>query len=522
MPTNPLPLYGLLVTAVLCAAAAPWLRRLYRRRFEHAEPGAPALAPAVAPVACDREPGPFATPGQVCFAGAAVVIVALLRLVPIAGMSRGMPLWTLRLLDLGLMPFVSANSLVVMVAILVPWLRRRATSPRGLDRGTAAVYALTAGLMLYQTVVLTGHFEYYRPDLVPTACLSFLPAWLWLVAGAMLCLGLALAIKRVCGGHGFSLVLAAVCIAGSGPNLTGAISALRTEAGAPGFGLGAFLLPIVPLALFTLVTAGLLGERTIVLRQRDGQHTFRLPVPMALAGNMPLFLGSNWLYLMLDLLRPLLGQPAALNKHLQYGAPASMALQAASTVLFVYVYALIILPPSGFRERLARFGLVPVATRDGHEPERLAFSRRLWTLQWPWLAVLLLSAWTPQVLRGGLGVPAALASGFVPLVIPLAALTAAFMVQRNVRRRGWQPVFRHRELYEILTARALLAERGIPAEIVWQEAYGALTGMFVGPLAGKSLCVPGDRYVEAAGIVEEYQCGLKPDGGEPRAPDRAP
>lgn len=44
----------------------------------------------------------------------------------------------------------------------------------------------------------------------------------------------------------------------------------------------------------------------------------------------------------------------------------------------------------------------------------------------------------------------------------MAALTAALLTQHNVRRRGWAPVFRHREFYEILTVRT---RRGKPARL---------------------------------------------------------
>jgi|GEM_PF-3167219 len=516
METYLLPLYGALVVAVLCSAAVPWLRRLYRRRF--GGPDAHAATPTGGDTGprSDLDAGPFATPRQVCIAGTVLAAVVLLSHTPVLTTRGGQWARSLRLLDLGLMPFLSANSLVAMVAILVPWLRCRATSPRMPDRDCLTVYALTVGLALYRAIVVSGYEEQMLVDGMGPSLTAWLPAWAWLFAGGLLCLGLALLVNRVCGGHGFSVVLLATAIAASGTGLAAALRALRDQAGGPGVRAGAFLLPIVPSVLFGLTAAGLLGERAAVLRQREGQGTVRLPVPVALTGWEPLFFASALIHAPLAL--PWVRQ-SAFREHFAYGAPAFLALQAVAVALPMYVYALILLPPGGFRDRLAQFGLVPMAVCRGQEPQRVSFSRVLWSAQWPWLVVLLASAWSPHMLMHGLGVPSALAHGAGYLAAPVAALAVALLVQYHVRRRGWQPVFRHREMCEILVVRALLAERGIAAEITWRESYGALAGLFIGPLATKLLYVPPELSVEAAGIVEEYQFTppLQP-GADPRPP----
>lgn len=507
MPNRLLPLYGLIVTGVLCSAATPWLRRLYRQRFGEPSAGPAPVAPPEALPVCGTDAGPFATTGQVCFAGLVMLAVALLDRIPIATLPMGVPGKAVTLLELGLMPFLSANALTLMLAILMPPLRRRAADPGIVDWGNLMVYALTVAIALYQAVLFSRLGYAVRPAGTAGATVH-VPVGVWLFIGAMLCVALALTVNRVCGGHGFSLVLLALSVCGSGTRLASIVGELRPEADLPGIRLGAFLLPLVPVVLFGLVTAGLLWERALALRQASGDGCVRLAVPVAMTGNEPLSLAGCCLY-------PLLAMPwirqTAIAKHLSYGTPAHMALLGAFVALFVCLYALVLLPPRGFRTRLAAFGLAPEAAGSAPDPTRRAFASSLWAVQWPWLCILLLCAWLPQILMGFLSVPAALSSSLEHVAITLAALAAASLTQRAVRRRGWQRVFRHRELSEVLAVRAVLAARGISSEVAWREAYGLLTGMFVGPLADKVLYVPVDRAVEAAGIVEEVQCSLKPE-----------
>lgn len=511
MPNTLLPLYGLIVTLLLCSAATPRLRRLYRRRFGEPRAGpAPVASPDVL-AACGIDAGPFATTGQVCFAGLVMVAVALLDRIPVATLPMGVSGKAVTLLELGLMPFLSANALALMVAILMPPLRRRAAGPGAVDWGSAMVYCLTVAIALYQSVLFSRLGHDVRPAGMAGTTVH-VSVGLWLFLGAMLCVALVLLVNRVCGGHGFSLVLLALFACGSGTRLATIIGELHPEADLPGIRLGAFLLPVGPVVLFGLVVVGLLWERALTLRQTSGDACVRLPVPVAMTGNEPLSLAGCCLYPLLAL--PWLRQ-AAIARHLSYGTPAHMALLGAFVALFVALYALVLLPPRGFRARLAAFGLAPEAAGSAPEPTSRAFTRSLWAVQWPWLCILLLWAWLPQILMGFLSVPAALSSSLGHVVIALAALTAASLTQRAVRRRGWRSVFRHRELSEVLVVRAMLAARGIPSEVTWREAYGQLTGMFVGPLADKVLYVPPDRAVEAAAIIEELQCSL---ASEP--PDR--
>lgn len=546
MSNNLLPLYGLIVTVLLCSAATPWLRRLYRQRFGEPEAGPAAAPPPESLPECGTDAGPFATTGQVCFAGLVMAAVTLLDRIPVATVPVGVSGKVVTLLELGLMPFLSANVLTHMVAILMPPLRRRAAAPGAVDWGSLMVYCLTVAIALYQSVLFSRLGDDVRPaGTAGTAVHVSIGVWLFI--GAMLCVALTLLVNRVCGGHGFSLVLLALFVCGSGTRLAAIGGELRPEADLPGIRLGAFLLPLVPVVLFGLVAVGLLWERTLTLRRAPGDGCVRLAVPVAMTGNEPLSLAGCCLYPLLAL--PWLRQ-AAIAKHLSYGTPAHMALLGAFVALFVCLYALVLLPPRGFRTRLAAFGLAPVPAGSAPEPTSRAspsvvsgngleqwggsagaslsrtppfkgrtghHTRSLWAIQWPWLCILLLCAWLPQILMGFLSVPAALSSSLEHVAIILAALTAASLTQRAVRHRGWQRVFRHRELSEVLAVRAGLAARGIPSEVTWREAYGQLTGMFVGPLADKALYVPADCAVEAAGSIEEVQCGLTPE-----QPDRTP
>ena len=388
----------------------------------------------------------------------------------------------------GLASFKSANFLLAMVVILFPLLRWRSGSLKGRWGASIAVYAATFAICLIQSITIKAYLVEMSQAEVG-AMVGVLTAAVFLLDALILILS-ALALRRLWDGNGFTVVVATMAGLQAISRIRVSFASIIQEGVALPHEHAPLWVPSLIVLMFLVCAWGWLQVHPLELRdRRGGDTTVRLSIPCALTGQFPIAFAVS-LAMGLSMLLRLVGWQ---SRYMAYGHPVYVVILSALICLCAFAYGIVLLPPGRLKARLAASDL------------ELIPSSLPWALHAPWVAVLVVLYGVLPLLNTAMDLPLVQVIALRSVLLLGALLTLACVRKITLSRRGWQVVFEHPEFTEIIAVRALLARGGMASVVTWREPFGALSGMFVGPLADKRVSVAPENAAEAAGLIEEYQ-----------------
>lgn len=390
----------------------------------------------------------------------------------------------------GLSCFKSANFLLAMSVVLIPFVRWRCGSQKGRRGAWFAVCAITVAVSLSQSVSIRAYLAHtHQPE---TGAMTGILTVAVFIACVLALILAGSALSRLWNGNGFTIVIATMALLGlaGAPARVGAI--IMDDVTFP-WKQSLLWIPSAFVLMFLACVWGLLQVHTLEIRdRRDDGTTIRLAIPCALTGRFSVvFAGA--LASALHLLARTTGWQ---SRWTAYGGGGYAAILSILICLCAVAYGIVLLPSGRFRSRLAADGL------------ELRAPFPSWALHAPWVAVLLVLYGAVPVLLSAVEIPMGLLLWVRSTLLLAAFLLLAGVTQTALRRRGWQVVFEHPEFTEIIAVQAVLARHGMGSAVTWREPYGALSGMFVGPLADKRVSVSPENTVEAEGLLEEYRLAV--------------
>ena len=407
---------------------------------------------------------------------------------------------SMSIFSLGIMPFLSANSLVLLLSIVVPRLRRYSQSAPGSNQIIIRwIYYLTIVLCLTQGYFISRWLQ--NPEGWPEGMTILSPgmnftivAVIFMTMGTIAILLIANGIRKLGIGHGISLIITfGMCLG----LLTRMFHIARSELLFPEQNSGS--MPV----LFITVIGIILGfwilqiRRVVMIEDISSGKKTSLQLSINQSGIIPVEFASSLIMLPATLLTfsdsPFMNR---LSISFGYGQPAYYTSFLVLIIIFSLVYGRIAFNPKYIAKRLKQKDLriVDEAGEDG----KSTLIHILLKLNLMWAGVLaiyfvllnvLCNIW-PIHYRTTL------------LVIPAVTLGCLKTILR--RNRNLKEIYAHTELGEMLVAKSYLEVKGIETYLDNAEAYGRLYCYFIGPLAAKQLFVSPQDYPRASELIEEY------------------
>ncbi len=406
---------------------------------------------------------------------------------------RSFPVSRISIGALGIMPFLSATTLMVLAGLLVPPFRRLAAA------NPAARHRVWYGVAVITVFVTCIQAWFFSQALLSPTPLGF-PAWTPVVKwspvqfgiSTMVCLTLGTLILVLCTrwigrygtGHGVVLYLL-VDILSRLPDMARQIPHAVRFSGASHSSL--LFCAITAAATFAFAFVCLRLSRRVSLKTEDGEAIV-VDIPLSFCGLLP--------YLYAMGMAAYAAQWLGLWNPVFRSVPPRFAMGAVIVVPLTVLYSRFL-----FRSRLG----VKRLTVNGNAIDKSAAGRELRRASVQcallWGIAALVCKQMPAAMADGFGIPYLL-SGLPYFVASAAVLGLIQFVSRY--GEGLKVVYTHSEPLEMICARAHLARNGIQADIHDDDVYGPLHGHFIGPLATRRLLVSPEDYARAANLLEEY------------------
>lgn len=396
---------------------------------------------------------------------------------------------------LGIMPFLSANSLLLLVSIIIPRVRKFSQSVANSNQIiTRWVYFLTAVLCIVQGYQVSKWLQipgvfgvFFEGTLVISPGVSFTISSVILMGlGTLAMLLIANGIGKFGVGHGISLVITlGMCL-----KLMVWLFHRQGFNWAPAFW--------VTMAVLVLAFWLLRIKRVLTVENVSSGRQTSLHLSINQSGITPIIFLSSLMMLLLTFTR--FSNSTLLNRFADAFScgPLYYAVYLSLLALFSLVYGRIAFNPRYMAVKLRQNNLKIVG--EAGENEENVLIRILVRLNLMWagiLAIYFVFLNTACNMRG------------MPCVhkIPLLVIPAVILgcLQTILRRsHDLKEIYVHSELGEMLVAKSYLETRGIKTYLDNVEAYGRLFCYFIGPLATKQLFVSPQDYPRASELIQEY------------------
>lgn len=404
---------------------------------------------------------------------------------------------------LGIMPFLSANCLLLLLSIAIPKIRRYSQSTVNSNKIiTRWIYFITVALCIIQahgiSTMLSNPANFQGTVIVPNPGASFrITVIVFMTLGTIIMLLIASGINKFGIGQGISLIVTlGMCIV-----LTDRIcSIIHRQALLHGQNFNLILF------LFIHVVALILGfwllriKRTLIIENGDNREKASTSLSINQSGIIPTALASSLIMLPATLMR--FTNSSLLNKYADVfcpGHPLYYIIYLVLVIPFSLGYGKIAFNPKYTGMRLKQNNLKIIDEEAGNEEGIL--QHMLFKLNLIWAGVLIIYFVLLDILSQLFHTPYISKIAF--LVIPAVILGCLQTILR--KNHNLKEVYSHTELGEIWVAKSYLETNGVKAYIDNVEAYGRLYCYFIGLLATKKLFVNAQDYERASDLIEEYK-----------------
>lgn len=408
--------------------------------------------------------------------------------------------------SLGIMPFLSANMLLLLFSIAIPRLRRFSQSSiTSSQMMTRWAYLLTIIICLIQGYFISGWLQnpgsLFEGTLVLSPGLNFtITSAVIMTLGTAVLLLITSGINKIGIGHGISLVMILVMCVRLASRI---FYSVRPQSLTFIFTSRENLMST--LGLFLIVVALSLGfwmlriKRVVTIEDSSGGKKTPLRISINQSGLIPVVLASSLIMLPMTFIVRFSNSPS-LNRYanvLSPGQPIYYVTHLVLVVLFSLAYGRIAFNPKYTAMRLKQNNLRIID--EGAENGENILSRILLKLNLIWTVGLMIYFTFGYFLSKVSNI------FFSPsyLVIPAVILGCLQTILR--RSRNLKEIYTHTEIGEILVAKSYLETKGIKTYLDNTEAYGRLYCYFIGPLAAKQLFVDPQDYPTASELMEEYK-----------------
>lgn len=409
--------------------------------------------------------------------------------------------------SLGIMPFLSANMLLLLFCIAIPRLRRFSQSSITSNQMmTRWAYLLTIIICLTQGYFISGWLQspgsWFEGTLVLSPGLNFT-----ITSAALMTLGTAVILLITSGinklgiGHGISLIM----ILGMCARLANHIlySVHRSLVSKQDFTSTGNLISAP--GLLVIVVALSLGfwllriKRVVTVEDSSSGKKTPLRISINQSGLISVVLASSLIMFPMMFIMRFSNSPS-LNRYasvLSPGQPIYYVTHLILVVLFSLAYGRIAFNPKYTAMRLKQNNL-RIIDEESENGENI-LSHILLKLNLIWAVGLMMYFTFGYLLSKVSNI------FFSPsyLVIPAVILGCLQTIRR--RSRNLKEIYTHTEIGEILVAKSYLETKGIKTYLDNTEAYGRLYCYFIGPLATKQLFVDPQDYPTASELMEEYK-----------------
>jgi preprotein translocase subunit SecY len=410
--------------------------------------------------------------------------------------------------SLGIMPFLSANMLLLLFSIAIPRLRRFSQSSITSNQMmTRWAYLLTIIICLIQGYFTSGWLQspgnWFEGTLVLSSGLNFtITSAVLMTLGTAAILLITSGINKLGIGHGISLIMIfAMCTRLANRIL---YSVHRSLVSKQDFTSAEDLVP----GLFLIVVALSFGFWLLRIKRvvtvEDGSSGKKTPLRISInqSGLIPVVLASSLIMLPMMFIVKFSSSPS-LNRYasvLSPGQPIYYVTHLVLVVLFSLAYGRIAFNPKYTAMRLRQNNLRIVGEENVENVENVLI-RILVKLNFIWAGVLAIYFVLLNILCNIWHFPYIHAISL--LVIPAVIIGCLQTILR--RSNDLKEIYMHSEIGEILVAKSYLDTKGIKTYLDNTEAYGRLYCYFIGPLATKQLFVDSQDYLGALELMEEYK-----------------
>lgn len=408
---------------------------------------------------------------------------------------------SMSIFSLGLMPFLSANTLLLLFGIAIPRLRKFSRSSITSNHITTRwVYLLTIIICLIQGYFISRWLQnpgsWFDGTLVLSPGLNFtITSAVLMTLGTAVILLIASGINKFGIGHGISLIMILVmCVRLA----SGIFYSVRPQLLASRQNLS-FVLPSLLIVAALILGFWLLRiKRIVTVENINGGEKASLQISINQSGLIPVVLASSSLMYLAALGN--FSDSQFLNKYgnvFNYGHPIYYIIYLCLVVLFSLAYGKIAFNPKYTAMRLKQNDL-RIIDEESENGENI-LSHILLKLNLIWAVGLMMYF----ILGSLLSKVSSIFFNPICLVIPAVILGCL----QTIRRRSYdlREIYTHTEIGEILVAKSYFETKGIKTYLDNTEAYGRLYCYFIGPLAAKQLFVDSQDYPGALELMEEYK-----------------